>query len=68
MGEGKSIYLSEIVKQFSLEHDKEVKFVIAKNLKEEDIKEVFSNTQAIVCIDALDEANEKVKSRIKEEF
>ena len=62
MGEGKSIYLSELAKQFSLEQDKEMKFVIAKTLKEEDIKEIFRNPQAIVCIDALDEANEAVKN------
>jgi hypothetical protein len=68
VGEGKSIYLSELAKQFSLEQDKEVKFVIAKSLNEEDIKEVFSNNQTIVCIDALDEANEEIRKRIKEEF
>lgn len=60
------MYLSELSKQISLNSDRKVKFVTAKNIK--NINELFDDTDALVCIDALDEAGEDMKMAIKEKL
>ncbi len=67
VGEGKSIYLSDLVKQISLECEHEVIFIAAKDIKNP--KELFVDPEVLVCIDALDEARDNVlKESIKTEI
>ncbi len=65
VGEGKSIYLSHLVKELVLEHEEEILFIAAKNIKNP--KDVFKNPKELVCIDALDEVTDDIlKQSIKE--
>lgn len=65
VGEWKSMYLSELVKEFSLEEEDNIEFVIAKDIK--DVEGLFTpnNPDILICIDALDEANDTIKVAIK---
>ncbi|MDD5376884.1 MAG: hypothetical protein PHH16_02080 [Candidatus Gracilibacteria bacterium] len=67
VGEGKSIYLSELVKNFSLEQDIEVRFVRAKEFDDRmgDIDGLFDSPDVFVCIDAVDEAKPETREKIK---
>jgi len=70
VGEGKSMYLSEFVKNFSLEQSTEIQFAQAKDFDDNlDLLDVlFDNADIFVCIDALDEAKAETREKIKSLF
>ena len=68
MGEGKSIYLSELVKKISRENDGKIRFSTTKKMSIKDVDSLFDDADALVCIDALDEASDDIKKAIKEKF
>ncbi len=70
VGDGKSVYLSDLAKQYAQESGKMVKFASAKDFdgKEAEITIFFNNPGAILCIDALDEAKAETKMAIVNAF